>query len=162
MRKLILVMIAIMAAFATAPAFAATGDPPEVQTEQTITTPSNDNAVTVPAPTIETNIEVIQPESAKTHGNGWTSFLITTAVLILLIPFVCQFITRAIPAAGLTKQILCWCAGIAITFILWLIPFGWLTTMLWPITIFYGWVVSLAGNGLYDTGLLDWMKPKHK
>lgn len=159
--KRILILLTFALALLATPVFAQEAPPPE-QTEDATAIENaeiTELAAEVPPPVVDTVVEIVQPAP---DPPGWWSYLLTTIVLALLIPFVCQFVFMALPLTGLTKQIVAWIVGIGITFVFWVMNIGFTADMPALITVFYGWMCALAGNGLYDTGLLDWMRPKRK
>lgn len=83
----------------------------------------------------------------------------TFAALVAAIPFVVQAIKKLIPSiesSSLATQIVSWVTGLAVTMIGWAFHLGFLNDLEWWMALLYGLGASLAANGIFDTGFIEW------
>lgn len=94
-----------------------------------------------------------EPES-PVYENIFISFAgLTTGVVCLV-----EAIKKLAPSMnGLVTQIVSWLIGIAVCFFGWFFSLGFLDGLSWYIVLFYGIGISLASNGIADTGFLQWI-----
>ena len=95
---------------------------------------------------------------SETPPTDFTGVFATFAALVAAIPFVVQLVKKLIPNASSTAvQIVSWVVGIAVTMFGWVFNLGFLAGLDWYIALLYGLGASLAANGVFDTGLIEWV-----
>lgn len=102
--------------------------------------------------------------SAQTLDSGestdYSSAFATFAALVAIVPFVVQALKKAIPPitnSSLAEQIVSWITGIILTMFGWFFHLGFLVDIEWYYALLYGLGVSLAANGIFDTGIIEWI-----
>jgi len=93
-------------------------------------------------------------------------YFTTTAGLITLIDTVTEFLKAKLKISNSYIQYVSWGVGILLAVLGQLFGLGMFETMTWIPTIVAGFAAALASNGVFDTGLVDWIislfKPKTK
>jgi hypothetical protein len=93
-------------------------------------------------------------------------FFTTTSGLITLINTVTEFIKLKLKISNTYIQYVSWLIGILLAVGGQLLHLGMFETLTWVQTIIAGFAAALASNGVFDTGLVDWIilifKPKTK
>ena len=88
-------------------------------------------------------------------GSGnWLEILQSFAALAVALPLVVDFFKSKFKMQGLPLQILSWAIGIVVSFIAWFLNLGMFAGMIWWHVLAVGIGVSLASNGIADTGLI--------
>ena len=62
----------------------------------------------------------------------------------------------AIEKSSLATQIVSWVTGLVVTMVGWIFNLGFLNDLEWWMAILYGLGASLAANGIFDTGFIEW------
>lgn len=93
----------------------------------------------------------VEPDPDPTN---WIEILQSFGALVLAIPLIVDFFKTKLRMEGLPLQILSWGVGIVISFIAWWLNMGIFAGLLWWQTLAVGIGVSLASNGIADTGLI--------
>lgn len=103
---------------------------------------------------IAKNVAVI---SEEIHTE-YTSYFATFAALVALVPIVVEAFKRWFPKMNSTwTQIVSWIIGVIIVYFGWFFNLGCLMDLNWWQTLLYGIGVSLAANGIADTGIIEWI-----
>jgi hypothetical protein len=93
-------------------------------------------------------------------------YFTTTTGLIALIETVTEFVKLKFKIPNAYIQYVSWLIGILLAVAGQLLALGMFETMTWVQTIIAGFGAALASNGVFDTGLVDWIisifKPKSK
>lgn len=93
-------------------------------------------------------------------------YFTTTAGLITLIDTVTEFLKLKLKISNSYIQYVSWGVGILLAVLGQLFGLGMFETMVWWQSIIAGFGAALASNGIFDTGLVDWIislfKPKTK
>ena len=130
--------------------------------------PLNQFAQDLPAPKVDvgvvadSNVDTLSPAVetvavAQVPDDGGGGF-VTFAALVALIPFAMQLFKKLIPdAVGWFTQICSWLVGIILTMFGWYFNLGFLADMTWWLALLYGFGASLAANGIFDIGLIEWI-----
>lgn len=93
-------------------------------------------------------------ESAPDYSSAFTTF----AGLVAIIPFVVEGMKKIFKSISpIVIQIISWVTGIAVTMFGWAFHLGFLNGLEWWQALLYGLGVSLAANGIFDTGLIEWI-----
>lgn len=93
-------------------------------------------------------------------------YFTTSAGLITLIDTLTEFLKVKLKIPNSSIQYVSWGIGILLAVIGQLFGLGMFVTMAWIPTIIVGFAAALASNGVFDTGIVDWImslfKPKTK
>ena len=93
-------------------------------------------------------------------------YFTTTAGLITLIDTVTEFFKLKFKISNAYIQYVSWGIGVLLAVAGQLLGLGMFETLTWVQTIIAGFAAALASNGVFDTGLVDWIislfKPKTK
>lgn len=93
-------------------------------------------------------------------------YFTTTTGLITLINTVTEFLKTKIKISNSYIQYVSWGIGILLAVVGQLFGLGMFETMTWVQTVIAGFAAALASNGVFDTGIVDWIisifKPKTK
>jgi len=93
-------------------------------------------------------------------------YFTTTAGLITLIDTLTEFFKLKFKIPSTYIQYVSWLIGVLLAVAGLLLGLGMFETMTWVQTIIAGFGAALASNGVFDTGLVDWIisifKPKTK
>jgi len=93
-------------------------------------------------------------------------YFTTTAGLITLIDTLTEFFKLKFKIPNTYIQYVSWLIGVLLAVAGLLLGLGMFETMTWVQTIIAGFGAALASNGVFDTGLVDWIislfKPKTK
>ena len=93
-------------------------------------------------------------------------YFTTSAGLITLIDTLTEFLKVKLKISNSYIQYVSWGIGILLAVIGQLFGLGMFVTMAWIPTIIVGFAAALASNGVFDTGIVDWImslfKPKTK
>lgn len=82
----------------------------------------------------------------------------TFASLVAIIPFVAEAIKKVFKAISpLAIQFISWGAGLSVTLFGWAFGLGFLADLIWWQAILYGFGASLAANGVFDTGIIEYI-----
>jgi len=86
----------------------------------------------------------------------------TFAALVAIIPIVVEILKGLFkPAPGLWTQVFSWVVGMLLTFGVWLLGnfagIGFLVNVPWWLMLLNGFGACLASNGVFDTGLVEWL-----
>lgn len=93
-------------------------------------------------------------EPTPDYSSAFTTF----AGLVAIIPFVVEGVKRIFKSISpIVIQIISWITGIAVTMFGWAFHLGFLNGLEWWQALLYGLDVSLAANGIFDTGLIEWI-----
>lgn len=93
-----------------------------------------------------------------TGSTDYNAIFATFGGLVAIIPLVVEGIKKLFKnAPSIVIQIVSWVIGILITMLGWWLHLGFLDGMQWYIALAYGVGVSLAANGVADTGLIQWI-----
>lgn len=90
-------------------------------------------------------VAVYAQDTGGVETTDYEAAFATFASLVAAIPFVVQAIKKLIPSiesSSLATQIVSWVTGLVVTMI------GW--------ALLYGLGASLAANGIFDTGFIEW------
>ena len=93
--------------------------------------------------------DVTQPETAMGFG--------TFAAMVAIIPFVTEIFKKIPNLPGLVIQILSWVIGVVLSLIGWKFNIGFLAGLTWYIALLYGIAAGLVANGVFDTGIINWI-----
>lgn len=94
-----------------------------------------------------------EPEN-PVYENIFVSFAALTTGVVCLV----EAIKRLIPTMnGLVTQVVSWLIGIAVCFFGWFFSLGFLSGLEWYTVLMYGLGISLASNGIADTGFIQWL-----
>lgn len=103
---------------------------------------------------ISTSAVLVSEEVTTDYSHYFATF----AALVALVPIVVEAIKRVFPKInGLWTQILSWVIGIIIVYFGWFFDLGCLVDLNWWQTLLYGLGISLAANGIADTGIIEWI-----
>jgi hypothetical protein len=93
-------------------------------------------------------------------------YFTTTTGLIALIDTVTEFLKLKLKIPNTYIQYVSWLIGILLAVSGQLLDLGMFEAMTWWQSIIAGFAAALASNGVFDTGLVDWIisifKPKTK
>lgn len=93
-------------------------------------------------------------EPTPDYSSAFTTF----AGLVAIIPFVVEGMKKIFKSISpIVIQIISWVTGIAVTMFGWAFHLGFLNGLEWWQALLYGLGVSLAANGIFDTGLIEWI-----
>ena len=81
----------------------------------------------------------------------------TFAALVAIIPFVVELFKKIPGVSGLVIQIVSWITGIALCLAGWKFHLGFLSGVQWYVAVLYGVGAGLVANGIFDTGLINWI-----
>lgn len=104
-------------------------------------------------------VAVYAQDSGGTEPVDYEAAFATFAALVAVIPFVVQAVKKLIPAiekSSLATQIVSWVTGLVVTMVGWIFNLGFLNDLEWWMAILYGLGASLAANGIFDTGFIEW------
>lgn len=95
---------------------------------------------------------VVEPD--PDYSSAFTTF----AGLVAIIPFIVEGMKKIFKSINpVVIQITSWVTGIVITMFGWAFHLGFLNGLEWWQALLYGLGVSLAANGIFDTGLIEWI-----
>jgi hypothetical protein len=103
---------------------------------------------------------IAQGTGDVTETTDYEAAFATFAALVAVVPFVVQGIKKLIPSiesSSLWTQVVSWLTGIVITMFGWVFNLGFLNGLEWWQALLYGLGASLAANGIFDTGLIEWI-----
>lgn len=82
----------------------------------------------------------------------------TFASLVAAIPFATEALKGLFRITSpVVNQVISWLVGIALAMLAWWLGIGFLEGVLWWVALIYGLAASLAANGVFDTGLIEWL-----
>lgn len=90
----------------------------------------------------------------------YNQVFITFAALSAAVPFVVEGIKKLIPAIDKSKIaiiIVSWVIPILVTMFGWVFELGFLAERAWWQALLYGLGAGLVSNGLFSTGLIEWI-----
>lgn len=91
-------------------------------------------------------------------GVDYGSVFATFASLVAAIPFVTEALKGLLHITSpVARQIISWLVGVALAMFAWWLGLGFLDGSLWWVALIYGLAASLAANGVFDTGLIEWL-----
>ena len=90
-----------------------------------------------------------QPDVAM----GFGSF----AALVAIIPFLTELFKKIPGIPSLVVQIISWLLGVILALIGWKFNLGFLEGLTWWVAALYGAGAGLVANGVFDTGVIDWI-----
>lgn len=94
----------------------------------------------------------------ESSGPDYSSAFTTFAGLVAIIPFVVEGMKKIFKSISpIVIQIISWITGIVVTVFGWAFHLGFLNGLEWWQALLYGLGVSLAANGIFDTGLIEWI-----
>lgn len=100
----------------------------------------------------------VYAQAVVESGPDYSSAFTTFASLVAIIPFVVEGIKKIFKSISpIVIQIISWVTGIAVTMFGWAFHLGFLNGLEWWQALLYGLGVSLAANGIFDTGLIEWI-----
>ncbi len=100
----------------------------------------------------------VYAQTVVESGPDYSSAFTTFAGLVAIIPFVVEGIKKIFKSISpIVIQIISWVTGIAVTMFGWAFHLGFLNGLEWWQALLYGLGVSLAANGIFDTGLIEWI-----
>lgn len=86
------------------------------------------------------------------------SVFATFASLVAAIPFVTEALKGLLRITSpVVSQIVSWLVGVLLAMFAWWLGLGFLDGSLWWVALIYGLAASLAANGIFDTGLIEWL-----
>lgn len=86
------------------------------------------------------------------------SVFATFASLVAAIPFVTEALKGLLRITSpVIRQAISWLIGIALAMFAWWLGLGFLDGAVWWVALIYGLAASLAANGVFDTGLIEWL-----
>lgn len=92
--------------------------------------------------------------AAPDYSSNFTTF----AALVAIVPFVVEAFKKLLPNASHGVQVaISWVVGIVVTMFGWLFGLGFLSDITWYSALLYGFGVSLAANGIFDSGVIEWV-----
>lgn len=102
---------------------------------------------------------------AQETGSGgekidYNQFFTTFAALSAVVPFVVEGVKKLIPALGDSKVgtiIVSWLIPIIVAMFGWGFDLGFLDPLEWWQALLYGLGAGLVANGLFSTGLIEWI-----
>jgi hypothetical protein len=96
----------------------------------------------------------------------YLAFFATSTGLITLIDTLTELLKVKLKISNAIIQYVSWGIGILLAVVGQLFGLGMFETMTWVQTIIAGFAAALASNGVFDTGIVDWIislfKPKTK
>lgn len=97
-------------------------------------------------------------QTVAESGSDYSSAFTTFAGLVAIIPFVVEGMKKIFKSINpIVVQFISWITGVAITMFGWVFHLGFLDGLEWWQALLYGLGVSLAANGIFDTGLVEWI-----
>jgi hypothetical protein len=84
-------------------------------------------------------------------------YFTTTTGLIALIDTVTEFLKLKLKIPNTYIQYVSWAVGILLAVVGHVFSLGMFVSMAWIPTIIIGFGAALASNGVFDTGLVDWI-----
>lgn len=88
----------------------------------------------------------------------YVSVFATFASLVAAIPFVTEALNGLLRITSpVARQIISWLVGALLAMFAWWLGLGFLDGALWWVALMYGLAASLAANGVFDTGLIEWL-----
>ena len=83
----------------------------------------------------------------------------TLAALVAATPVITQAVKKIInkDLPSWANQLISWVIGILLTMFGWFFNLGFLEPMTWWAALIVGFGVSLAANGVFDTGFVKWL-----
>lgn len=101
---------------------------------------------------------VVLAQTAEPEAPVYENIFLTFPALTAAVVFIIEAIKKFAPSmSGLVTQIVSWLIGIVICFFGWFFGLGFLDGLPWFIVLAYGIGISLASNGIADTGLIQWI-----
>lgn len=86
------------------------------------------------------------------------SIFATFASLVAAIPFVTEALKGLLRITSpVVSQIVSWLVGVLLAMFAWWLGLGFLDGAVWWVALIYGLAASLAANGVFDTGLIEWL-----
>lgn len=86
------------------------------------------------------------------------SVFATFASLVAAIPFVTEALKGLLRITSpVVSQIVSWLVGVLLAMFAWWLGLGFLDGAVWWVALIYGLAASLAANGVFDTGLIEWL-----
>jgi len=102
--------------------------------------------------------QVVTDTGTVTQQTDFNSIFASISALVAAIPVVVEIIKKLIPSMpSWAIQLISWIVGIGITMFGWWMHLGFLDNLPWYLALAYGFGVSLAANGIADTGLVQWI-----
>lgn len=103
---------------------------------------------------------VVLAETAEPEAPAYENIFLTFPALTAGVVVIVEAIRKLAPSmSGLVTQVVSWLTGIVICFFGWFFGLGFLDGLPWYIVLAYGVGISLASNGIADTGLIQWLIP---
>lgn len=100
----------------------------------------------------------VYAQAVVESGPDYSSAFTTFAGLVAIIPFVVEGMKKIFKSLSpIVIQIISWGTGITVTMFGWAFHLGFLIDLEWWQALLYGLGVSLAANGIFDTGLIEWI-----
>jgi hypothetical protein len=99
-------------------------------------------------------------QETDTGEIDYNQVFITFAALSAAVPFVVEGIKKLIPAIDKSKIatiIVSWVIPILVTMFGWVFDLGFLAERTWWQALLYGLGAGLVSNGLFSTGLIEWI-----
>lgn len=101
---------------------------------------------------------VVLAQSEEPEAPAYENIFLTFSALTTGVVFIIEAIKKVAPSmSGFVTQIVSWLTGIVICFFGWFFGLGFLNGLPWYIVLAYGIGISLASNGIADTGLIQWL-----
>lgn len=101
---------------------------------------------------------IIAIPTFASDGSQIESVFLSFAALVAVIPLIVESVKSFLkPKNKLFIQIISWLTGIAVTMLGWWFSLGFLDGLLWWNALIVGAFASLAANGVYDTGVYEWV-----
>jgi hypothetical protein len=98
--------------------------------------------------------------AAKTEAEApvYENVLLSFSALSVGVVFFVEAIRRLAPSlSGTVIRAISWLVGIMVCFFGWFNELGFLAGLEWYGVLMYGLGISLASNGIADTGLIQWI-----
>ena len=87
----------------------------------------------------------------------YESYFATFAALVGVIPFITEWIKGMLNPTGFWEQFSAWVVGILLSLVGYFLHLGIFIELLWYQAIVVGFAASLAANGVFDTGIVEWI-----
>lgn len=90
--------------------------------------------------------------------SDYVSAFTTFSGLVSVVPFIVEWVKKKFRFLNSKMiQLISWGIGIGLTLFGWCFDLGFLNTLEWWQMLMSGLGVSLASNGLFDTGFIEWV-----
>lgn len=91
-------------------------------------------------------------------GTDYDSMFATFAALVAVIPFIAEPLKNLIkPKKEVWAWLLTWSVGVVITMLAWVLNVGFLNGEVWWVALLYAIAAAFCANGVFDTGLVEWI-----